>query len=97
MFLSSKRAVIAACAAVVFVVTLLATYHTAVGFKSTFQIPTSFPSSTSTGNQTTGNDSTATEFTGIFAGWTTEQLVPRFAYVQYATDLDYLCNTVSES
>lgn len=28
--------------------------------------------------------------------WTTEQLVPKFAYVQYATDLDYLCNTVSD-
>ncbi|KAF7556556.1 hypothetical protein G7Z17_g1367 [Cylindrodendrum hubeiense] len=26
------------------------------------------------------------------ASWTTEQLQPRFAYVQYATDLDYLCN-----
>lgn len=27
--------------------------------------------------------------------WTTEQLEPRFAYVQYATDIDYLCNAVS--
>ena len=27
--------------------------------------------------------------------WTTEQLEPKFAYVQYATDLDYLCNAVS--
>ncbi|KAG7149487.1 hypothetical protein HYQ46_001601 [Verticillium longisporum] len=26
--------------------------------------------------------------------WTTEQLVPRFAYVQYATNLEYLCNAV---
>ncbi|RTE81852.1 hypothetical protein BHE90_003612 [Fusarium euwallaceae] len=26
--------------------------------------------------------------------WTTEQLEPKFAYVQYATDLDYLCNTL---
>ncbi|KAM5345884.1 hypothetical protein ACJ41O_011745 [Fusarium nematophilum] len=26
--------------------------------------------------------------------WTTEQEVPRFAYAQYATDLDYLCNTI---
>jgi alpha-N-acetylglucosamine transferase len=25
---------------------------------------------------------------------TTEQLAPRFAYVQYATDLNYLCNSV---
>lgn len=29
--------------------------------------------------------------------WTTEQLQPRFAYVQYATDLDYLCNAVRNS
>lgn len=27
--------------------------------------------------------------------WTTEQLETRFAYVQYATDIDYLCNAVS--
>jgi len=33
----------------------------------------------------------------LVPGWTTEQLVPKFAYVQYATDMDYLCNTVSES
>ncbi|CRK42395.1 hypothetical protein BN1723_000804 [Verticillium longisporum] len=26
--------------------------------------------------------------------WTTEQLVPRFAYVQYATNLEYLCNAL---
>lgn len=26
--------------------------------------------------------------------WTTEQLKPRFAYSQYATDMNYLCNTV---
>ncbi|KAL0941332.1 glucose n-acetyltransferase [Colletotrichum truncatum] len=26
--------------------------------------------------------------------WTTEQLEPRFAYVQYVTNLDYLCNAV---
>ncbi|KAJ0113835.1 glucose N-acetyltransferase [Diaporthe amygdali] len=26
--------------------------------------------------------------------WTTEQLEPRFAYAQYATDMDYLCNAV---
>lgn len=26
--------------------------------------------------------------------WTTEQEEPRFAYVQYATDFDYLCNAV---
>lgn len=27
--------------------------------------------------------------------WTAEQLEPKFAYVQYATDLDYLCNAAS--
>jgi hypothetical protein len=26
--------------------------------------------------------------------WTTEQLEPKFAYAQYATNLDYLCNAV---
>lgn len=26
--------------------------------------------------------------------WTTEQLEPKFAYAQYATSLDYLCNAV---
>ncbi|KAM0328182.1 hypothetical protein ACHAQA_005589 [Verticillium albo-atrum] len=26
--------------------------------------------------------------------WTTEQLEPRFAYVQYATNMDYLCNAL---
>ncbi|KAM0491339.1 hypothetical protein ACHAP8_010720 [Fusarium lateritium] len=29
--------------------------------------------------------------------WTTEQLEPRFAYAQYATSLDYLCNATSTS
>jgi hypothetical protein len=28
--------------------------------------------------------------------WTTEQLEPKFAYAQYATNLDYLCNAVSK-
>jgi hypothetical protein len=27
-------------------------------------------------------------------GWTTEQLEPKFAYAQYATTMDYLCNAV---
>ncbi|KAH6985292.1 glycosyltransferase family 8 protein [Ilyonectria destructans] len=29
---------------------------------------------------------------GFRPAWTSEQLEPRFAYAQYATDLDYLCN-----
>lgn len=29
--------------------------------------------------------------------WTTESRVPRFAYVQYATNMDYLCNSVGFS
>lgn len=30
-------------------------------------------------------------------GWTTEQLEPKFAYAQYVTSMDYLCNAVSQS
>lgn len=33
-------------------------------------------------------------FGGVNPYWTTEQEKPRFAYVQYATDFDYLCNAV---
>ena len=29
--------------------------------------------------------------------WTTGQLEPRFAYAQYATTIDYLCNAVSKA
>lgn len=42
------------------------------------------------------NNSTIPSFLKDFDPfWTTEQLEPRFAYVQYATDIDYLCNAVS--
>ncbi|KAL4886460.1 nucleotide-diphospho-sugar transferase [Aspergillus karnatakaensis] len=33
-------------------------------------------------------------FGGLNPHWTTEQEVPRFAYVQYATDFEYLCNSI---
>ncbi|RDW72359.1 Glycosyltransferase family 8 protein [Aspergillus mulundensis] len=36
----------------------------------------------------------AEAFGGLVPHWTTEQENPRFAYVQYATDLDYLCNAM---
>jgi hypothetical protein len=36
----------------------------------------------------------AEAFKGLVPHWTTEQENPRFAYVQYATDFDYLCNAV---
>jgi hypothetical protein len=35
-----------------------------------------------------------TAFGGVNPYWTTEHEKPRFAYVQYATDFDYLCNAV---
>lgn len=37
---------------------------------------------------------TSTTSGGLNPHWTTEKMVPRFAYVQYATDLNYLCNAV---
>ena len=37
------------------------------------------------------------QWPGFKASWTTEQEEPRFAYAQYATTLDYLCNAVSWS
>lgn len=39
-------------------------------------------------NQTLGTGN------GFEAPWTTEQEGARFAYVQYATDTDYLCNAI---
>ncbi|KAJ8066486.1 hypothetical protein OCU04_005546 [Sclerotinia nivalis] len=83
MFLSSRKVVFTGVSAViVFVVSLAATYHVAVKHK----FSTSF--FTNTTKQTTAFIEDWTP------GWTTEQLEPRFAYVQYATDMDYLCNTI---
>ncbi|KAH8665555.1 nucleotide-diphospho-sugar transferase [Ilyonectria robusta] len=39
-----------------------------------------------------GNSTFLGSWPGFRPSWTTEQLEPRFAYAQYATDLDYLCN-----
>lgn len=30
----------------------------------------------------------------LVGSWTTEQLEPKFAYAQYVTNMDYLCNAV---
>ncbi|KAJ5334305.1 Glycosyl transferase family 8 [Penicillium brevicompactum] len=43
---------------------------------------------------TTAGNSSRKAFGGLNPHWTTEQLEPRFAYVQYATDFDYLCNAI---
>ncbi|KAL3440134.1 nucleotide-diphospho-sugar transferase [Aspergillus insuetus] len=43
-------------------------------------------------NATTSESAEA--FRGLVPHWTTEQENPRFAYVQYATDFDYLCNAM---
>ncbi|KKY36916.1 putative glucose n-acetyltransferase [Diaporthe ampelina] len=40
------------------------------------------------------NGSVPSFITNFKAFWTTEQLEPRFAYVQYATGIGYLCNAV---
>ncbi|KAL4750113.1 hypothetical protein BDW72DRAFT_213645 [Aspergillus terricola var. indicus] len=40
------------------------------------------------------NLSSSEAWGGLKPYWTTEQEEPRFAYVQYATDFDYLCNAM---
>jgi hypothetical protein len=42
-------------------------------------------------------NSTITSQQQWIPSWTTEQLEPKFAYAQYVTNLDYLCNAVSKA
>lgn len=80
MFISTKRAVALTCAVFVFV--LLSGYQSV---KHNY-IPNPL------GQILKNGTSSVVEITPF---WTTEELEPRFAYVQYATDIDYLCNAVS--
>ncbi|KAK1978153.1 glucose N-acetyltransferase [Colletotrichum cereale] len=89
MFPSSKRAAALTCAVFVFVLL--------TGYQSIKRNYTANPFriEQSLNNGTTGVAlSTASSLTAQTPFWTTEQPKPRFAYVQYATDVDYLCNAV---
>ncbi|KAK2044716.1 nucleotide-diphospho-sugar transferase [Colletotrichum somersetense] len=89
MFPSPKRAVALTCATVVFV--LLA------GYQFSKQNYAAYPLRVgqSSKNGTIGvSPSSASSLNTQMPFWATEQREPRFAYVQYATDLDYLCNAV---
>lgn len=83
MFISTKRAVALTCGVFVFV--LLTGYQS---IKYNF-IPN--PLHNVLGNGTFDRPGSLAELKPF---WTTEQLEPRFAYVQYATDINYLCNAV---
>ncbi|KAL2178393.1 glycosyltransferase family 8 protein [Thermothelomyces heterothallicus CBS 202.75] len=43
---------------------------------------------------TAANQRSTEAWGGLQPHWTTEQEEPRFAYVQYATDINYLCNAI---
>lgn len=84
MLLSAKRTIIATCAVALCV--LLLCFKVLVSQYPT--TPVIIPTAT-------GGNSSGKAFGGLNPHWTTEQMEPRFAYVQYATDFDYLCNAVS--
>lgn len=88
MLLSTRITVIVVCTMISLV--LLASFH----MSST---PALAPQTTTPAPPKFRNTSQPDENKKIdyHPSWTTEQLEPKFAYVQYATDLDYLCNTVS--
>ncbi|KAI3538121.1 glucose N-acetyltransferase [Colletotrichum filicis] len=83
MFISTKRAVALTCGIFVFI--LLTGYQS---IKYNF-IPN--PLQNVLKNGTFNSSGSLAELKPF---WTTEQLEPRFAYVQYATDIHYLCNAV---
>lgn len=83
MLLSAKRTIIATCIAVLCVLILGFNVLVAKHPAERVAIPV-----------TTVGNSSRKAFGGLNPHWTTEQLEPRFAYVQYATDFDYLCNAV---
>lgn len=86
MLISSKRTIALTC--VIFIFVLL------TGYQSLVRKYVPNPLQHVLNNDTIEVPSFITELTPF---WTTEQLEPRFAYVQYATDIDYLCNSVSLS
>ncbi|KZL78982.1 glucose n-acetyltransferase [Colletotrichum incanum] len=89
MLFSTRRAIALTC--VVFVFVLLTGYQS---MKHNY-IPSPFRVGQALTNGTIGVvSSAASSLTTQKPFWTTEQLEPRFAYVQYATDIDYLCNAV---
>ncbi|GJD00232.1 glucose N-acetyltransferase [Colletotrichum higginsianum] len=89
MLLSTRRTIALTC--IVFVFVLLTGYQSV---KHDY-IPSPFHLGQVLKNGTiAAASSAASSLTTQSPFWTTEQLVPRFAYVQYATDIDYLCNAV---
>lgn len=84
MFMSTKRAIALTCAIFVFVLIS--------GYESIKHNYITSPLNNILKNTTV---EPASSILDIKPFWTTEQLEPRFAYVQYATDIDYFCNAVS--
>lgn len=80
MFISTKRTIALVC--VVFAIALV------MGYQSLKQSYLPNPI------QNIFINGTFEPLSALKPFWTTEQEEPRFAYVQYATDMNYLCSAV---
>lgn len=87
MLLSAKRTIIATSVLASCVLLLLTSQLSRERTGSSFSAIWNNQTLEAWNNQTQG-------WKGFKAPWTTEQEFVRFAYVQYATDIDYLCNAV---